>query len=1189
MGVVYEAKDDLLDTTVALKTLRTRTPEALARLKREFRVLQSVQHPNLVTLGELVVDEDECFFTMELVDGGDIVTHVRPDGVLDEPRLRQALLQLTDGLLALHAAGMVHRDIKPANVLVGRDGRVVLLDFGLATDLRTESTSDDHVVGTPAYMAPEQAATGTAGPEADWYGVGVVLYEALTGRVPYEGAPLEVLLDKQRKQPPAPSTIASGVAPDLNALCEGLLRFEPAERPTGVRVLRTLGAGSFSASAQTTQDPFVGRAREIEALDRAFRASHGHPIAALVQGESGVGKTSLVARFIERLAVDERDLLVLSGQCWEHGTVAYNALDGIASALARHLALLSSEDAEACLPASAHPLVTVFPVLRRVRAIAAQAEAATPDAQVDQVDLRGRAFSALRELLTRLAETKTLLFVIDDLQWIDGDSLALLADVLRMPDAPPVLLVATVRTGRAGDASAPLRDALGPMGAELREIEVARLPDADAQLLALALLARAAPAKQASAVTIADAAEGHPLTIDVLVRDAMDRDGASAQSAEGSTPGASSRTLDEALWSDVERLSPGAREIVTLLAVAGAPVPRMALVNAVNAERGAFAENVAFLRVSRLVTSAGDRDHAALATYHDAVRAAVISRLDDATKEHLHRRLALVLETAPARDLDAIFRHWRGARDDAHAAKYALAAADYAVERLAFDHATALYDAALAAGTYDAATRAAVNEKLGDAHGNAGRGALAARAYGAAAVGANSARALDLRCRAAAQLLRSGHFDEGLDAAEKLLGDVGLRFARSPFAAVVTLLIFRALFALRGFGFRRRDASLVSAHELARIDVCASLAWQITFADPTQGVAFQQRYLLMALRCGEPARVVRAMAGEVGLSGAAGRRSWARHTSPIMTSTRQLAESVGDARASAIALQAAATATYLGHGDFEGALALSDRAATALRGCTGVAWELAVARLYGLYSLVYLGRWDELGTRSEQFLRDARARGDLFSVVNGSTGLMTCAWLGSDDPGRARRNIADALHTWPKRGFHLAHYYEALGLSLVDLYEGCGDDALARLDAVWPKMRRSFYLRIQALRVEGLDARARAMLAVAKSRRGSERARLLARARQIARGLYGEKVAWGTAMAWFIEAGASHLTGTQEDTEHLLRQAARACDAAGMALHATVARWCEASLDGIARQPSSPVKNFARVVALLAPTFAPHA
>jgi len=200
MGVVYEAFDRERRTPVALKTLRSVEARALARFKNEFRALQDLEHPNLVSLGELMLDGGAWFFTMELVEGVGFLPHIRPAAFLartaderaprssaeteimeravaprselgdafeervperstqkpfDEPKLRGGLRQLAQGIAALHQAGKVHRDIKPSNILVTTTGRVVLVDFGLVTHMDPDrQSSSGSVVGTTEYMAP---------------------------------------------------------------------------------------------------------------------------------------------------------------------------------------------------------------------------------------------------------------------------------------------------------------------------------------------------------------------------------------------------------------------------------------------------------------------------------------------------------------------------------------------------------------------------------------------------------------------------------------------------------------------------------------------------------------------------------------------------------------------------------------------------------------------------------------------------------------------------------------------------------------------------------------------------------------------------------------------------------------------------------------------------------------------------
>src|SRR3954470_5313674 len=239
MGVVYDVFDRERKTRVALKTLRTLGGEQLMRFKNEFRALSDLHHLNLVSLGELIHHDGLWFFTMELIDGWDLLAYVRPGGKLDVERLRGAFAQLGEGLVALHAAGKVHRDIKPSNVRVTQKGRVVLLDLGLVTDTQREGssrTSSDQVVGTATYMAPEQAQSKPVTPAADWYAAGVVLYEALTGEVPFIGSPLEVLMRKQSELPKPPRELDPEVPADLEALCLGLLAIDANQRLAGADV-----------------------------------------------------------------------------------------------------------------------------------------------------------------------------------------------------------------------------------------------------------------------------------------------------------------------------------------------------------------------------------------------------------------------------------------------------------------------------------------------------------------------------------------------------------------------------------------------------------------------------------------------------------------------------------------------------------------------------------------------------------------------------------------------------------------------------------------------------------------------------------------------------------------------------------------------------------------------------------------
>src|SRR5262245_25564187 len=298
-GTVYEAYDRERKATVALKALRVADPAVLYRFKQEFRNLTNLSHVNLVRLYELMSQGDQWFFTMELVHGVDFLAYVRNDSgyngsraedstgtgsttgrfdvqfqetqkppvsplpfdSLSLERLRPALRQLAEGVCSLHRSGVLHRDIKPSNILVTTEGRVVLVDFGLAKPLADRDASMD-IVGTPQYMSPEQASAQPVSEASDWYSVGVVLYKALTGTAPFEGDMFRMLTEKRTVEPPPPSALTREVPPDLDSLCGDLLRLDPGARPPGNVVLGRLAATEIpTAAAEQASESrfFVGR------------------------------------------------------------------------------------------------------------------------------------------------------------------------------------------------------------------------------------------------------------------------------------------------------------------------------------------------------------------------------------------------------------------------------------------------------------------------------------------------------------------------------------------------------------------------------------------------------------------------------------------------------------------------------------------------------------------------------------------------------------------------------------------------------------------------------------------------------------------------------------------------------------------------------------------------------------------
>jgi RIO-like serine/threonine protein kinase len=784
MGVVYEVHDRSRNQTVALKTLLRSNAADRYRLKREFRSLADIAHPNLVSLYELVADDRHCFFTMELVDGTTFVQYIRgsESASADEDRVRRALPQLIDGVQELHRRGKLHRDIKPSNVLVTAEGRVVILDFGLTSNLAGDDGGERGVVGTPAYLSPEQCRGLDATEASDWYGVGATLYHALTGRAPFEGDVGELIQRKITSDPIPPSAMAQNVAEDLNDLCMGFLSRDPGER-------MARRVDGLAASA------FVGRQQYLDVLSAAFAAvKEGRSASVYIHGASGIGKSALVQEFFDRRLRGE-SLIALRGRCHEHESVPYKGLDGVIDSLSRYLAALPREVASLLMPRDAGALTQLFPVMRLD---GAAATAIAEQDRADPVALRGRAFAALRELLSGLARRVPVVIDIDDFQWADVDSAVSLTELLRPPNPPSLLLLVSFRSEEI--ESKPFLRALIERidtGTKIA-LPLAPMPDSEVAQL-IETLAPHGVADRNAQLEIARHAGGNPFLVEQLARHAALAGDAGRDA-----------TLGEMLQRRFDSLPTGARALLETLAVCGRPILPARVFEACALE-GDERPLVALLRSAHLLRTSRTADRVEL--YHDRIRETLAAEVSSDAARRIHELMARILVAHGDDDPEALFEHYRGAGHAALAADQAVAAAEKASAVLAFDRAAAFYRHALDLQP-DGNRRARWMAGLARALENAGRPAEAADACLDAARGANDVQRIEWLRKAAEQLLVGGHIDRGIAIIDSVLPAIGMRPPRGQRGALASILLQRAQLRWRGLDFVARDASQIAAEDL---------------------------------------------------------------------------------------------------------------------------------------------------------------------------------------------------------------------------------------------------------------------------------------------------------------------------------------------------------------------------------------
>jgi eukaryotic-like serine/threonine-protein kinase len=917
-GIVYRVRDRETHERLALKKLLRIDPQSVQRLKHEFRALADLHHPNLVKLYDLGRDHNTWFITMEYLRGKDLLSYVSAGlGAITRTlpandnentasellqRLCGAFAQLAHGIEALHRAGMLHRDLKPRNVMVD-DERVVVLDFGLVREVGETAatiTRDGTVAGTPAYMAPEQALDTALSAATDWYAFGVMLYEALSGVLPFDGSVHELLRKKLTTEPVPLELLASSVPQALCALCMALLQREPQARPGYATIIQTLDGLAPQISQATPLSPvsarapnrpqpsaaLFGRDAELALLSQAFaRTKQGKCVAVHVRGASGNGKSALVEHYLESLtlgATFERDeVLVLRARCHEREAMPFKALDGLMDTLVAFLERQDDLWVSYVLPRHVAELARAFPALERLPA-ARKLLSQAPPRGAAAVE-RNNAESALRELLGRVASRQALVLFIDDLQWGDLDSVRILKSWLEAEQALPWLLVLCYRSDeQATNACLQLlAHSDQPRSAEEHVID---LPLLSTQ--AIAALCTTKPQHSARLTLpptwverIAAESHGSPLIATQLLTLAQVRMQRGEQDAQ-------SLSIHDLLAQLTALLQPEGRRLLNTLAAAGRPVESGVVLHAADLSRDGRSQLHALqgLGLTRTRTVNGKQ---LVEIYHDRIREALAAALAEDERIALNRRLLSELMNRGQADPDWMYALATAARDRVAASRYLRAAAERAEASLAFERAAELYALCLRDADDDAEERRALCRRRGDSLAAIGHGSQAAAAYleavqlsAAEPASDHVSEVTELKRLAATHLIRSGHFAQGEQLVREVLAELSIRVPQSRLGQIAAIAWERLRLWVRGLRYTARERAAQPALPLYIAQAYGSLSIDTQAYDPVRAALFQARSLRLALELGDSSGLASALclaATTRGVSGSARDERYAKH------------------------------------------------------------------------------------------------------------------------------------------------------------------------------------------------------------------------------------------------------------------------------------------------------------------------
>lgn len=699
MGEAHRAVDLLTGDVVALKIVRgallgdrpgdeSMSDHRLA-LVQEFRVMASLRHPNIVSVFDYGLDERiGPYLVMDLLDGArDLLEATQGLGLRAQ---LEHLVQALRALHYLHHRGVIHLDLKPGNVLV-HQGKVRVLDFGLADVLVVGRASQRTLAGTVDYIAPELFDGAPASPASDLYAVGVMAYQMFTGRHPHEASSLMTFM--MRVHADEPDVDDAQIDPRLRRLLARLLHRDPRARPASARaVILELGEAlgeRFVEETLETRESFLvssaltGREAEVAHLDASLdrMMSRGAGNLCLVGGVSGVGKTRLLRELRTRALA--KHAFVLSGQAVRDGASPYQLWHDVL----RWMALVTNlDDAEA---AALQPLIPDIAALRG-RAVAAP--------ELDESSAPTRAVLAVEALLRR--QYRPVLLLLEDLQWAGSESLKLLARVARLAGTLPLQIVATFRDDERPD--------LPDQFADVDLISLRPLDPSDTRRLLESIF-------DANALSPEVVREFHKLTSGVpfvavhAIRVLANDRGGLPQLAEAPPTGfASESSLTRLFIQRLCEVSPRYEPLLHLAAVIGRRID-LALLH--HLDEGELLQ--AWLR-DGVELGVIEANGAGWEFSHDRLREATLRDIEESSLRALHGRVAAAIAATYRGDnryLGALAHHWGEAAEHARAAHFSEQAGIHSLEHGAYAEAVGYFSRAL---SFLAREGVPSRERLGD-------------------------------------------------------------------------------------------------------------------------------------------------------------------------------------------------------------------------------------------------------------------------------------------------------------------------------------------------------------------------------------------------------------------------------------------------------------------------------------------
>jgi tetratricopeptide (TPR) repeat protein len=698
MGTVYLAHDAVLERNVALKLMskpRLGT-EGRSRLLVEAQTVAKLKHPNIVTVYDAGEVDQQPYVVMEYIQGKTL-NNYDLDGFEGMVLITK---QICAALQYAHEHDIVHRDLKPENVIIQPDGTLLLMDFGLAVSTTSRMTEKGLIMGTVAYMSPEQAFGYEVTPASDLYSLGVILYELATGSLPFEAENALAIITQHIHAPVVPPRAKNERIPiPLNDLILALLNKEPQDRPGSAVDVTTLlddplllereisSEQDFSVLDRIVRGRIVGRQTEYdEALILWQNVVAGQGQALLISGEPGIGKTRLTREIVTNAEVSGGTALI--GECYAESNAPYSAFAQITRQVLGRYHQNGLQLPDAVLD----DLLDLTPELRH------RYPDISSNPRLDPESEQQRLFENMVALCEGLAIKAPLLLVCDDAHWGDSGTLAMLHHLIRRTQHLPVMILVTYREIELKEAR-PFNDMLLDLNRQRQgtRLKLNRLDRQATQDMLQAIFAVEVSPEFLDGIY--RETDGNPFFIEEVCRTLVESGALYYEDGEWHRPSMEELEIPQGIQVSVEsrlaKLPKEHQEILRMASILGREFEFEVLLEALDMNEDTLIEALEAAEEAQMIQEVDATGEVTFAFVHALVPSAIVESVRTLRRRKFHRRAAIAIEKVSPEDYEALAFHYGEAGNERLALKYYTLAGERAAAAFANQDAEHHFSSAL--------------------------------------------------------------------------------------------------------------------------------------------------------------------------------------------------------------------------------------------------------------------------------------------------------------------------------------------------------------------------------------------------------------------------------------------------------------------------------------------------------------